>query len=155
MEDYRAIEKNKKVREKTMNINMMDFPKYTDKYGNLIPIEENETVPFEIKRVYYIYGVEPNVRRGFHSHVELEQVLICVSGEVKILVKTPDEEEIITLNNPEEGLYIGPMVWREMFDFSEDAVLLILASEHYNVEDYIRDYRNYEKIAKEYFAGKK
>lgn len=137
-----------------MNIRYVDFPKYTDKYGNLVPIEGKETIPFEMKRVYYIYGVEQGVRRGFHSHVELEQVLICVSGEVKILVKTPEETQEILLNNPQKGLYIGPMIWREMFDFSEDAVLLVLASEHYKVEDYIRDYNEYEKLAIEYFAGK-
>lgn len=135
-----------------MNIKILDFPRHTDKYGSLVPIEENDTIPFGIKRVYYIYDVEQNVRRGFHSHVDLEQVLICVAGSVKILVKTPDEEQEIILNNPQKGLYIGPMIWREMFEFSEDAVLLVLASDHYKVKDYIRDYCEYEKMAKEYFC---
>lgn len=136
-----------------MNINMIKFSKHTDKYGKLVPVEGNDSVPFEIKRVYYIYDVEKDVRRGFHSHVELEQVLICVSGSVRILVKTPQEEETITLRDPQEGLYIGPMIWREMFDFSEDAVLLVLASDHYKVEDYIREYPVYEDMAKKYYAG--
>ncbi|MCI9439856.1 MAG: WxcM-like domain-containing protein [Ruminococcus sp.] len=135
-----------------MNIGLIEFPQHTDEYGSLVPIEESDTVPFDIKRVYYIYGVENGMRRGFHSHVNLEQVLICVSGHVKILVKTPWEEKEILLNHPRSGLYIGPMVWREMFDFSEDAVLLVLASDHYRVEDYIRDYNKYEKMAQQYFA---
>ena len=137
-----------------MNIKRVSFSRYTEKYGSLVPIEGEESVPFNIKRVYYIYDVEKNVRRGFHSHVALEQVLICVSGSVKILVKTPEEEEEVLLNNPQEGLYIGPMIWREMFDFTPNAVLLVIASDHYNIEDYIRDYREYEEEAVKYFAGK-
>lgn len=135
-----------------MNIELIEFPRHTDEYGSLVPIEESDTVPFDIKRVYYIYGVENGMRRGFHSHVNLEQVLICVSGNVKILVKTPWEEKEILLNDPQTGLYIGPMIWREMFDFSEDAVLLVLASDHYKVEDYIRGYDKYEKMARQYFV---
>ena len=130
----------------------MEFPRHMDEYGSLVPIEASDSVPFDIKRVYYIYGVEKGVRRGFHSHADLEQVLICVSGHVRILVKTPWEEQAIFLDDPQKGLYIGPMVWREMFDFSGDAVLLVLAGDHYKVEDYIRDYNKYEQIARQYFT---
>ena len=112
-------------------------------------------VPFKIRRVYYIYEVEKGVRRGFHSHRNLEQALICVHGSVKILTKTPFEEEVVCLDDPQKALWIGPMVWREMFDFSEGAVLLVLASEHYTVEDYIRDYDQYEKKAREWFGERK
>ncbi|EOS39982.1 WxcM-like domain-containing protein [Lachnospiraceae bacterium] len=135
-----------------MNIQLMEFPRHMDEYGSLVPIEASDSVPFDIKRVYYIYGVEKGVRRGFHSHADLEQVLICVSGHVRILVKTPWEEQEIFLDDPQKGLYIGPMVWREMFDFSGDAVLLVLAGDHYKVEDYIRDYNKYEQIARQYFT---
>ena len=79
-----------------MNTKLIKLHRNTDKYGKLVPIEENETIPFPIKRVYYIYEVDEGVRRGFHSHKELNQVLICVSGSVKILLKTPLEENIIT-----------------------------------------------------------
>lgn len=137
------------------NIKLLKFQDYTDKYGHLTPLEANGEIPFEINRVYYISKVEPKVRRGFHSHEDLEQVLICVSGSVKILVKTPYEEKIITLNDQTDGLYIGPMIWREMYDFSEHAVLLVLASKHYDVKDYIRDYEEYEKLAKTYFKEEK
>ena len=116
---------------------------YTDKYGKLVALEGNDVIPFNIRRVYYIYEVEENVRRGFHSHKELEQVLICVHGSVKILLKTPNDEKIVTLNNPSEGLYIGPDIWREMYDFEDNAVLLVLASDHYKQNDYIRNYDEY------------
>lgn len=139
---------------KEMNTKIIKFKKNTDKYGNLVPIEECDTFPFSIRRVYYIYSVDEGVRRGFHSHKELNQMLICVSGSVNILLKTPFEEKIVTLDKPDEGLYIGPMIWREMYDFSEDAVLLVLADKHYNECDYIRKYENYEKMAIEYFKTK-
>lgn len=154
MADHETVEGSEKIRGKKgkMNIALMEFPQHMDEYGCLVPIEESDTVPFDIKRVYYIYGVENGVRRGFHSHVKLEQVLVCVSGHVKILVKTPWEEQEILLDDPGKGLYIGPMIWREMFDFTEDAVLLVLAGDHYKVEDYIRDYNKYEEMARQYFA---
>lgn len=121
---------------------------HSDKYGKLIALEENEEIPFSIKRVYYIYEVDDGVRRGFHSHKKLEQVLICVHGSVKILLKTPYEEEIIILDNPNKGLYIGPDIWREMYDFDDEAVLLVLASDLYDEKDYIRDYDEYENYYK-------
>ena len=112
---------------------------------------KNEDIPFQIRRVYYITQVPAGVERGFHSHRALEQVLICLHGSVKVRVKTPFDEEIIELNNPSKGLFIGHMIWREMFDFSDDAVLMVLASEHYNESDYIRDYQQYLEEANEYF----
>ena len=127
----------------------IDYYKFhSDKYGKLIALEENEEIPFSIKRVYYIYEVDDGVRRGFHSHKKLEQVLICVHGSVKILLKTPYEEEIIILDNPNKGLYIGPDIWREMYDFDDEAVLLVLASDLYDKKDYIRDYDEYENYYK-------
>ena len=121
---------------------------HSDKYGKLIALEEKKDVPFEIKRIYYIYEVESGVRRGFHSHKKLEQVLICVHGSVKILLKTPEYEETIILDSPKKGLYIGPDIWREMYDFNDGAVLLVLASDFYDEKDYIRDYSEYEAYYK-------
>lgn len=121
---------------------------HSDKYGKLIALEEKKDVPFEIKRIYYIYEVESGVRRGFHSHKKLEQVLICVHGSVKILLKTPEYEETIILDSPKKGLYIGPDIWREMYDFNDGAVLLVLASDFYDEKDYIRDYGEYEAYYK-------
>lgn len=134
------------------NTGFYKFSCFHDKYGHLVPIEGKQDIPFDIKRVYYIYGVEKGTRRGFHSHIDLHQALICVHGSVKILVKTPYGSEDITLDDPTRALYIGPMVWREMYDFSSDAVLLVLASNHYNKDDYIRDYAYYESLALKYFS---
>jgi len=133
------------------NTAILKFKRITDKYGNLVPVEAFGEIPFGIERIYYIFGVKNGVRRGFHSHNQLQQALICVKGSVKVLVKTPQQEEVITLNDPSEALYIGPMIWREMYDFSEDAVLLVLASEHYDENDYIRNYDKYVEEAEEYF----
>lgn len=136
------------------NTKLKLFNTYNDKYGKLIPLESNDNIPFDIKRVYYIYDVEEKVRRGFNSHKNLHQVLICVHGTVKILVKTPKEEKIIVLDDPTKGLYIGPNIWREMYDFEDGAVLLVLASEHYDESDYIRDYDDYLKYYNEQKVGK-
>ncbi|WP_171787052.1 WxcM-like domain-containing protein [Clostridium beijerinckii] len=108
-------------------------------YGNLTPIEEVFDVPFDIKRIYYITNVPQGVSRGFHAHRRLHQVLICINGSVKIKLKNPKEESEVILNDSSDGLYIGPYVWREMYDFSEDAILLVLASDYYNENDYIRN----------------
>lgn len=134
------------------NVSMVSFTVHHDMYGSLVPVETFSDIPFDIKRVYYIYSVENGCRRGFHSHRALQQALICVHGSVTILVKTPDSEENIRLDDPSKALLIGPMVWREMYDFSPDAVLLVLASEHYTPSDYIRDYGQYEKEAVAYFG---
>lgn len=131
-----------------LNVDIINFKINLDNYGSLVPIESYEDVPFDIKRIYYIYDVEKGVRRGFHAHKKLEQVLICVRGSVKILTKNLSEEKIFELNDPTKGLYIGPITWREMYDFSDDAVLLVLASEYYNVNDYIRNYDNFIKEIK-------
>lgn len=133
------------------NTGLIKFKDIIDRYGHLTPIESKIDIPFEIKRIYYITGVEQGVTRGFHSHRKLHQVLICVNGSVKIRVKNPKEEEVVELNNPSVGLYIGPLVWREMFDFSEGSVLLVLASEYYDEGDYIRNYDFYLEEAKRHF----
>ena len=139
------------------NVRLVDFryiqdPDDAEFFGGLVPIEGQKDVPFDIRRVYTISGMKPGARRGFHSHRDLEQVLIGLSGSVKILVKTPFEEEVITLDHPSKGLYIGPMIWREMFDFSENCTLMVLASKRYNEEDYLREYEPYEAEARAYFA---
>lgn len=136
------------------NTSLIQLNSYDDNYGSLIAVEESDTIPFEIKRVYYIFDVEDGRRRGFHSHRQLQQALVCVHGSVKILIKTPFQEEIVTLDNPRQALLVGPMVWREMYDFTPDAVLLVFASEHYCVEDYIRNYEQYEKEAIAFFKEK-
>lgn len=133
------------------NCKLVKFNVMTDGRGDLIPLEYPAQLEFPLNRVYYIYDVNENVVRGKHSHRDLEQILIAVHGEIKILIRTPYEEEVVVLNNPNEGLYIGPMVWREMYDFKNEGVLMVLASNKYDENDYIRDYDTYEKEAKLYF----
>ena len=119
--------------------------------GHLTPIESGVDIPFEIKRIYYLTRVPENTIRGFHAHKNLEQILICMNGKVTISVSTPYDKKLITLDDPAKGLYIGPMIWREMYDFSPGSVLTVLASAHYDENDYIRDYRTYCELAQEYF----
>lgn len=133
------------------NCSLIKFRDITDKYGHLTPIESKKDIPFEVKRIYYISQVEKGVTRGFHSHKKLHQILICLNGSLKIRVRNPNEEEVIELNNTSVGLYIGPLIWREMFDFSEGSVLLVLASEYYDEDDYIRNYDFYIEEAKKIF----
>ncbi|NLV16851.1 MAG: WxcM-like domain-containing protein [Syntrophomonadaceae bacterium] len=114
--------------------------KIENAHGSLTAIEGLRDIPFEIKRVYYIYAVAEGARRGFHAHHELRQVLICVHGSCKVLLDDGVTKAVVVLEDPGQGLYIGRMVWREMFDFSPDAVLLVLASDYYDEEDYIRSY---------------
>lgn len=133
------------------NCGVLKFKNISGKYGTLVPIEGKRDIPFEIKRIYYITDVAKDVTRGFHSHKMLHQILICSHGSVKIKVKNPNGEEIYELNDNSKGLYIGPLIWREMFDFTEDAVLLVLASEYYDESDYIRNYDFYLEEAKKIF----
>lgn len=123
-----------------MEIKKYQFPPHGDERGQLIAIEAMNHIPFTVKRVYYIYDTLPGVRRGFHAHRNLEQILICVSGSCMIHLDNGWETQEVRLDSPTEGLYIANDMWREMYDFSEDAVLLVLASEIYDEADYIRDY---------------
>ena len=119
-----------------------------DERGNLIAIEENKNIPFEIKRVYYIFDTKDGVRRGFHAHKNLEQVLVCVNGSCEILLDDGKEKSITKLENRNEGLFIEKLVWREMFNFSADCVLMVLASDYYDEKDYIRDYNEFKNYLK-------
>lgn len=119
---------------------IVELISHGDSRGQLIAIEQHKDISFEIKRVYYIYDTLPDVRRGFHAHKKLKQLLVCTSGECKILLDDGENKEVVILNNPTEGLFVEGCIWREMFDFSADAVLMVLASDYYDEDDYIRDY---------------
>jgi len=124
------------------------FQQHGDERGMLVALEEVKDIPFEIKRVYYMYDTKPDIHRGFHAHKKLEQILICIHGSCKILLDNGEEKKIVSLEKPYEGLYISNDMWREMYDFSSDAVLLVLASEIYCEEDYIRDYDEFLRFVK-------
>jgi dTDP-4-dehydrorhamnose 3,5-epimerase-like enzyme len=120
-----------------------------DYRGSLISLESQKNIPFEIKRVYYIFGTQPDVSRGFHAHKNLQQLAICVSGQCTFLLDDGTSRKTITLKKPHEGLLIGNLVWREMHDFSQDCVLMVLASDYYDEDedDYIRDYTSFKEIS--------
>ena len=122
------------------------FQQHGDDRGMLVALEEYKDIPFEIKRVYYMYDTKKDVHRGFNAHKSLEQILICIHGSCKVLLDNGTEKKIVSLEKPYEGLYIANNMWREMYDFSEDAVLMVLASEYYKEEDYIRDYNEFLRM---------
>jgi len=115
-----------------------------DDRGSLIALETTRELPFDtIERVYFVYGTSPGVDRGFHAHRALEQWVTCVSGSCTMTVDDGRERRSVSLDSPEKGLYIGPSIWREMSDFSPDAVLMVIASTRYDESDYIRNYEDF------------
>ncbi len=126
-----------------MELNTFDFKVLGDARGSLIAIEENINIPFAIQRVYYIFNTQEGVRRGFHAHKMLRQVLICVSGSCRVLLDDGSEKITIVLDEPSKGLLVEPMIWHEMYDFSPDCVLLVMVNDFYNETDYIRDYHDF------------
>lgn len=114
-----------------------------DDRGSLISLEEKKNIPFFIRRVYYIFSTKPGIARGKHAHPNLQQVAVCVSGSCKFLLDDGKHKETISLDRPDIGLYIGKNIWREMIDFTSDCVLMVLASDFYNEDEYIRDYQQF------------
>ena len=124
----------------------LEFDIKGDDRGSLIALENSKNIPFDIKRIYYIFGTKTNVVRGHHAHKELRQVLVCVSGSVDIKCEYKDKVETYNLDSPKKAIAIEGLVWREMLNFSDDAVLLVLADEFYDEKDYIRDYKSFEDL---------
>lgn len=124
------------------------FQTHGDERGQLISLEEYNDIPFTIKRVYYMYDTGPGVIRGRHAHKTLKQILVCVHGSCKIRLDNGYEKKIVALEKPYEGLYISNDTWREMYDFSPEAVLMVLASEIYDESDYIRNYEEFLSMVK-------
>lgn len=123
-----------------MRINFIPLQTHGDDRGSLVALEEEKNIPFTIKRVYYIFDTKDGVRRGFHAHKQLKQVAIAVKGSCRFLLDDGTERIEIVLDNPAQGLLIESCIWREMYDFSSDCVLMVLADSHYDENDYIRDY---------------
>lgn len=124
-------------------IKWIDFQILGDDRGSLVALEQDRAVPFEIKRIYYIYRTAEGVSRGYHAHQNLKQVAICVAGRCRMVLDDGGSREDIWLDCPTRGLLIESMIWREMHDFSPDCILLVLASEHFDEGDYIRDYNKF------------
>ncbi len=134
----------------TEQIKILDFVERGDERGNLVVIEgENRDIPFDIKRVFYIYGSDSTVVRGQHANRRTKFVLINVAGQSKVKVDNGFETQVISLDKPRMGLFLDTMVWKDMYDFSPDSILLVLCSEHYDGSEYIRDYDAYIKEIRE------
>lgn len=129
----------------TSNTALIPLQIHSDDRGSLIALENGHNLPFDVKRVYYIYNTNPDIARGFHAHKKLKQLLIAVSGSVTIKCEYNGQKKNYLLNKLDEGLLIEGLVWRKMYDFSPDCVLLVLANEYYSEADYIRDYDRFKK----------
>ena len=129
-----------------MQITKFNFQQHGDERGQLVALEELKDIPFAIKRVYYMYDTVSGVRRGYHAHRNLKQILVCVHGSCRIHLDNGSETEEVLLDKPYEGLYLTNNIWREMYDFSPDAVLMVLASELYDERDYIRNYETFKEF---------
>ncbi len=125
---------------------ILTFTDLGDERGKLVVVEGEQAIPFRIERVFYIYDSDDTVIRGQHANKESEFVLRNVAGQSKVRITDGKEEIIVELNKPMMGVYIPKMIWKDMYDFSSDSVLLVLASTHYNSSEYIRAYDEYLKI---------
>jgi len=128
---------------------IISFEERGDDRGTLVALEENVDVPFDIRRVYYIYGTKAGVVRGKHAHRNLQQAVIAVSGSCRLLLDNGRERTEVVLDRPNQGLLLRSMTWREISDFSEDCVLVVLADRLYDPADYIRDYHEFQKAVAE------
>lgn len=126
-----------------MNYQLLDFPVHGDHTGNLVALESGQHLPFDLKRVYYIWGTAKNAVRGKHAHKNLEQVIICLAGECDFILDDGKNRETVHLSIRNQGLYIKHNIWREFTNFTPDCVLMVLASEHYDAADYVRDYTEF------------
>ena len=132
-----------------MNYKLINFQTYGDERGTLVSLESNKNIPFDIKRIYYMYDTSPDWVRGKHAHRKLQQVLIAIDGACTIVLDDGKTRHEILLNRPDVGLYVPAYVWREMRDFSYGCKLMVLASDLYAEEDYIRDYNKFLEIIRD------
>ena len=120
-----------------------EFKVLGDHRGQLVALETNKQIPFDVKRVFYIYGTQEGIPRGNHSHYKTKQFLIAVNGSCKVILDNGKEKETFDLNKQNLGLFQDALIWGTMYDFSKDCVLMVLADEHYDESDYIRDYSKF------------
>lgn len=126
---------------------IINFDVYGDDRGSLISLEHFKNIPFNIKRVYYIFNTSSGVSRGFHAHINLRQVVIAIKGKCDFHIDEGRGMEVFTLNSPCRGVYIDKLTWREMHNFSDDCILMVLASENYDPSDYITNYEEFKGMA--------
>ena len=127
----------------------IELHSFKDKRGTLVSLESNKNVPFEIKRIYYLTKLDPRYPRGFHAHKNLRQLIVCVSGSCNFVLDNGIQRETFQLSSPTQGLIIESNIWREMNNFTENCVIMVLASEYYDESDYIRNYDDFKKAVNE------
>lgn len=132
-----------------MTPQLINFKPLGDERGSLIAIEAENSVPFAVRRVYYIFGTKEGVERGFHAHKALNQVAVAVTGSCEMVLNDGESETTVLMNSPEKGVLIEPKVWHYMKNFSADCVLLVLADDCYQEADYIRDFARFKEWIKE------
>ena len=125
---------------------MMELPQVHNVAGNITAIENERNIPFAVKRIYYLYDVPGGKERGAHAHKKLQQYIVAASGSFDVTLDDGLNKKTVTLNHPNRALYLVPGIWRELFNFSSGAICLVLASEIYDKNDYIRDYQEFVKI---------
>lgn len=133
-----------------MEIKLLQLQAHGDDRGALIALEQDKNIPFDIKRVYYMFDTKEGVSRGYHAHKELKQVAIALRGSCKFILDNGVERKAVILDNPQQGLLIDSCLWREMHDFSSDCILMVLANSLYDEDDYIRDYKEFLREMKEH-----
>ena len=132
----------------TAKFELVELKSLGDERGDMIAVAMGSNCPFEIRRAYYIFSTKKGVTRGFHAHKNLKQIAISLSGSCTFILDDGDQREIVELNRPDQGLLIEGLIWREMKDFSEDCILLVLASEHYDESDYVREYEKFRQLSR-------
>lgn len=136
----------KSKRELKKKYRILEFPQLGDDRGNLVVLEGESQVPFRIMRIFYMYGTKPGVERGMHANIRSEFILINLAGTCKIKVDDGVNQEIVTLYKAHQGIYLEKMVWKTMYDFSSESILLVLSNERYDPNEYIRDYKLFQKM---------
>lgn len=131
-----------------MDIKLIKLQTLGDERGSLIALEDQKNVSFAIRRVYYLFGTKSDVRRGLHAHYKLKQMIVAVRGSCRFVLDDGCERVEVLLDNPAQGLIIESLIWREMYDFSADCVLMVLADAHYDENDYIRSYEDFIEASK-------
>tara|TARA_R110002167_G_scaffold24330_8_gene85741 strand:- start:295 stop:741 length:447 start_codon:yes stop_codon:yes gene_type:complete len=132
--------------KKISEVSLLNFSAISDQRGKLISLEASKNIPFNIERVYYLFDTIKGAERGFHAHIDLQQIAICISGSCTIDVESAEGKESFTLDAPNKGLFMTGIVWREIRNFSADCVLMVLADALYSEDDYIRDYSSFEAL---------
>ncbi|MCH9756764.1 MAG: FdtA/QdtA family cupin domain-containing protein [Gammaproteobacteria bacterium] len=129
-----------------MDVRWIELERKSDERGQLLIAEAQKNIPFEIRRVYCLYGMD-TMPRGFHAHKHLQQVMVCLAGQCNVLLDNGISNIKVSMDNTKQGLFIDKMIWREMMDFSKDCVLMVIANAHYEENDYIRDHEAFKALS--------